>query len=75
MRIALSIADKRNTTCYRKCLFNMKITFLTIFANSSIIIDSVCDIGILLNFRNQDIFANSMNSSGLDGQVSGRITG
>ena len=47
-----------------KCLLNMKLSLFSVISDSSVIINTVGHIGILLDLRKQDALANRMNSSG-----------
>ena len=68
MRIFASAADDRHTACHGQGLFDVQVTLFPVLTYSSVIIDTIGNIGILLDLGDQDSFADRMKGSGFDKQ-------
>ena len=66
MRILTAASYNRNTACHCQRLLDMKIALFAVLADSSVIIDPVSDVGILLDLGDQDPLADRVECSGLD---------
>ena len=58
MRIFAAAPDDRDPAGHSQCLFNMQVALLAVLADSSVIIDAVSDIGILLDLSDQDALSD-----------------
>ena len=68
MRIIFASLHDRHAVCDRKCLFNVQVTLASVLADPAVVIDTVGDIGILLNLCDQDAFSDRMKRTGLNKQ-------
>ena len=68
MRIFAAAPDDRNTACHRQRFLDMQVALLAVLADSSVIIDAVSDIGILLDLSDQDALSDRVERPGLDEQ-------
>ena len=66
MGIAALALDQRDPVGNGKGFLDMEITFFSVLSHSSVIIDTVSHIGILLNLCNQDAGSDGMDRTGLN---------
>ena len=68
MRIFAAAPDDRNTACHSQRFLDVQVALLAVLADSSVIIDAVSDIGILLDLSDQDALSDRVERPGLDEQ-------
>ena len=68
MRLKGFFAEDRNGLRYLEGFLNMKIPLLSIRTFTSVIIHTVCYIGVLLDLGDHIAFADGMNGARLDKQ-------
>ena len=63
MGIAAVVLDDRNTPGDCQRLLNMQVTLFAVLADTAVIVDTVSDIGVLLDLGDQDVLADGMQGT------------
>ena len=63
MGIAAVVLDDRNAPGDRQGLLDMQVTLFAVLADTAVIVDTVGDIGVLLDLGDQDVLADGVQGT------------